>query len=483
MPFHIIWYKKDLRIKDHAPLFFASQGEAVLPIYVFEPSIWKSKDMSLRHLNFVKESLEDVQKHLKKIQGDLFVFEGEMVVILQKLFDTYGPFTLHSHMEHGLDNTFQRDIEVRQWINQHGCLWHEYKVFGVERGKSAHLRSSHLQTWIDTAAYPVPKKINLPKTLSGNTSFNALFPLSFQVEGLPIEGVKGGESEAIRQANDFFKNRYTKYQVYINKPFHSYRSSSLLSAYLTWGNLSIRMLHQATKKHLQNLKDSLLENKERTFALGQLKAFESRLYWHCHFVQRVEANPLLNSIPQDNSFEAVRVKESPFLKAFEEGTTGIPLVDACIEALKQRGWINFKQRAMLASFATNTLLLDWREVGYILARYFIDYEPGIHWSQMQMQSGLLTHRHIPIYDVMKQGLMHDEEGAFIKSFLPALNKVPVPYIFQPWTLKDNPYIPPIIDLEAQFEYGKKVLYALKRTVRKEKVINDDSVSLFDTFEE
>jgi deoxyribodipyrimidine photo-lyase len=483
MSLHILWYKKDLRIKDHAPLFFAAQAEEVLPIYVFEPSMWKSKDMSFRHLNFVIESLVDLQIQLKKIQGDLFVFEKEMLPTLQFLFETYGPFTLHSHMEHGLEHTYQRDLEVRRWIDQHGCVWNEYRVFGVNRGREVQTRATDLQTWIDTPAYPIPKKIKLPKPWIDQNLFKGLFPKTFQVEGPPMKGVIGGESEAIQHANAFFKHRYTRYQVHINKPFYSYSSSSLLSAYLTWGNLSIRMLHQATRKHLHTLKNKSLETKDTTFALGQLKAFESRLYWHCHFVQRVEVNPQLHTIPLDDRFEAVRIKQSSWLKAFEEGTTGIPLIDACIIALKQRGWINFKQRAMLASFATNTLLLDWREVGYVLARYFIDYEPGIHWSQMQMQSGLVSHRHIPIYDVMKQGLMHDEEGAFIKAFIPALKKVDIPFIFQPWTLKDNPYIDPIVDLPSQFEYGKKVLYSLKQPILKPKENRDDSISLFDSFEE
>ena len=99
---------------------------------------------------------------------------------------------------------------------------------------------------------------------------------------------------------------------------------------------------------------------------------------------------------------------------------------------------------------------------------------------MQMQSGLVSHRHIPIYDVMKQGLMRDEEGAFIKAFIPALKKVDIPFIFQPWTLKDNPYIDPIFDLPSQFEYGEKVLYSLKKPIPKPKENRDDFISLFDS---
>lgn len=454
----VVWLKRDLRIRDHAPLFHACQSGDVLPLYILEPFLFEKDVFSKRHLTFIVESLEDLKASFDAIGLPLFVYIGHAQDIFQKIFNIYGTFCLHSHMEHGTNLTYKRDLDIKEWMLRHQLTWTEYKIFGVNRAHGFKYRLRDFHGWLKEGILPIPKD---PRPF---TDHQKIFKdtlrdlLELEVKGSPISFLKGGESEGIKRAKAFFDQRYKKYQVYINKPSLSIHSSSLLSPYLAFGNLSIRMLHLSTQKHLKTIKDPFLKN--------QLEAFEKRLYWHCHFVQRVERHPELNEEAWDKKLEGIRETRQDLYDAFKEGTTGFPIVDACMRALKLRGWINFKQRAMLASFASNVLLLDWRDVGEILGSYFIDYEPGIHWSQIQMQAGLNPYRHVPMYDIIKQSHMHDKEASFIYEMIPELKNIPVPDVFTPWTLKHNPYIQPVIDLETQFEKSKKILYERKKQKKK-----------------
>ncbi len=451
----VIWYKRDLRIRDHAPLFFASQSGEVLPLFILEPFLFEQDVLTQRHLSFIMESLIDLKQNLNALGLPLYIYIGDAVDVFNLIKETYGPFVLHSHMEHGTSFTYKRDLAVKSLMTTLGITWHEYKTFGVNRAYGFKYRLRDFYGWLNEGVYPIPKSIQ-PFHDSNHILTHSIDDLaSFKGRGTSVSFFKGGETEGIKRAKSFFNARFKKYQVYINKPALSIHSSSLLSPYLAFGNLSIRMLHLSTQKHLKTIQP-------QTFIHDQLKAFEKRLYWHCHFIQRVEKHPELDRDPWDKKLEGVRIKDASLLKAFQDGKTGFPIVDACMKALHQRGWINFKQRAMIASFGSNVLLLDWRDVGRVLAGLFIDYEPGIHWSQIQMQAGLNPYRHVPMYDIIKQSHMHDPHATFIHEMLPELSHMPAPDVFTPWQLTPNPYIPPIIDLEKNFERHKTLLYGLKK---------------------
>ena len=131
-------------------------------------------------------------------------------------------------------------------------------------------------------------------------------------------------------------------------------------------------------------------------------------------------------------------------------------------------------RAMLVSFASYDLWLDWRKTSKYLARQFLDYEPGIHFSQFQMQSGVTGINSIRIYNPVKQQRDHDPEGVFVKMWVPELKNVPLEYIFTPHLMSDNfqemhsvkidvDYPSPIVDHTLQAKKAKKILYGIKGT--------------------
>lgn len=153
-------------------------------------------------------------------------------------------------------------------------------------------------------------------------------------------------------------------------------------------------------------------------------------------MQKLESEPRIEFENMHRACNGLRdpIPDPHRLDAWRQGHTSVPFVDACMCALIHTGWINFRMRAMLMSFSAYPLWLHWRGPGLHLARVFTDYESGIHWSRVQMQSGTTGIDRLRIYNPVKQSQDQDPDGVFIRRWVPELAAVPDARIHSPWTM-------------------------------------------------
>lgn len=463
-PYSVVWFKRDLRITDHKPLHEAASRGPVLCLYVIEPNLWKEPDVAAQHYQFILESLRDLYAALRSVGGRLFLVTGEVVDILSRLHAS-APFSaLYSHEETGNAFTYARDREVGRWCRKYGVRWQEYPQFGVTRGLQNrdlwqdHWRRHHSVTPLHT---PRIQPIALPWIEPAPPTAHSL--------GLhphdPPQRQRGGRNPALATLQEFLSDRSAWYRGGISSPLSAPTACSRLSPYLAYGCLSTREVKQAAER-TRNSAD------ERRRA--GISAFLSRMHWHCHFIQKLESEPAIEFRNMHRGYDGLR---EPFwnpahFAALTSGSTGWPLVDACVSMLRETGWINFRMRAMLTSVAAYPLWLHWRPFGLWLARQFLDYEPGIHWSQLQMQSGTTGINTTRVYNPIKQARDHDPDGRFVRRWLPHLRKVPDIWIFEPWLMPESvqtrcgvfvgkEILVPVVDLETATRHAKQRLHELR----------------------
>jgi len=459
---NIVWFKRDLRTVDHAPLFNACKQGKVLPLFIIETEYWKLPDSSRLHWFFIHDCLNELNHSLVKLGGRLIIKTGEAVTIFNELYNQLGKFSLWSHEETGNNWTFQRDKEVLKWCRNHAIKWQEFPTNCVVRKLPSRNGWSDIRAKrMSQPALAEPDVIAQFHKIAGGTIPSKHDPLFGDAIIANVQ--KGGRSEALRTLSTFLNERSVKYLQTISKPGYSARHSSRLSPHITFGTISIKEIEQMSYAKIKALQRDNLDNS------GEIKnilAFLSRIAWHCHFVQKLEQQPEIEFHCMHPAFEGIRESDhnEQYFTAWKTGNTGYPLVDASMRSLHENGWINFRMRAMLVSFASYHLWLDWRKTAPFLARLFTDYEPGIHYSQFQMQSGVTGINTIRIYNPIKQSEDHDSEGKFIKRYVKELADVPSEWIHQPNLMppllkigNKNNYPEPIVNNQQAMREAKRKL--------------------------
>jgi len=443
-PVSIVWFKRDLRVVDHTPLAEAARAGAVLPLFVVEPELWAEPDASGRQWDFVRECLLDLRDELARLGAPLVVRVGEVLEVLEDLRQRLPIAGLWAHEETGNLWTFARDRRVRAWARAHCIPFRELRQSGVIRGlRSRSGWSRKWDTFMRRPIVPAPDRLEAVAAIDPG-------PIPELPPGLaadPCPGRQpGGRSGGLALLRSFLETRCLPYQRAMSAPESGAAHCSRLSPHLAWGTISIREALQAAEVELRAL-DEQREPEARRKA-GALRSFVGRLHWRCHFVQKLEDEPDIERRPFHPFFAGLRGEDPERLAAWAEGRTGWPYLDACMRMLSATGWLNFRARSMLMAVASYQLWQDWREPGLHLARLFTDYEPGIHWSQVQMQSGTTGINTLRVYDPIKQGLDHDPDGSFVARWLPELARLPMPHRLAPWRA------PPLVLADAGVRLGR-----------------------------
>jgi deoxyribodipyrimidine photo-lyase len=462
---NIVWFKRDLRITDHQPLARACEAGPVLPLYIAEPDLWAQPDASARQWAFARECLHELRQALAARGQALTIMMGDAVAIFDALHRQHRISAIWSHMETGNGWTYARDRAVAAWARDADIPWHEFQQFGVIRRLRS--REGWARRWDRMMAEPItpaPAQITPPPAMHAPplTPIPSVEEMGLRPDPCPARQA-GGRRAGLAALESFFAVRGRDYRWRMSSPVTAFEASSRLSAYMSWGALSLREIAQATAARLRALP---INDPDAQRWRASLVSFAGRQHWHCHFIQKLEDEPRLEFENLHPAYDGLRPTQGheAALAAWCAGATGYPFIDACMRALDHHGWLNFRMRAMLTSFASYHLWLPWRASGLHLARQFVDYEPGIHWPQIQMQSGTTGINTMRVYNPVKQGLDHDPTGQFVRRFVPELRAVPDAFIHQPWLWPGAAtlaYPAPIIDHEAAARTARAALHAVR----------------------
>lgn len=469
---NLVWLKRDLRLEDNEAIFNAlSSGKPVLLLYVFEELLMDDEHYSQRHWDFVKQSLLDLNARLKVYDSKVLTVQSDMIAVVNQLLNTYHISDVYSHQETGILITYERDKTFTRFCKNNLIAWHENIHNGVQRGLKDR------DQWVEqcNAYFEIEPLTFAPKpdqllSIKAVESLEQLFKIPSLKTDPDTLFQKGGRTTGLKYLDSFLEGRYENYMLHISKPELARKGCSRISPYVSWGNLSIREVYHSAyylKKTAQSKKP--------------IEAFMSRLRWQAHFIQKFEMEHTMEEASINKGFHKLKKEISDtYQKAWRTGQTGLPLIDACMRCLNETGYLNFRMRALVVSFFTHNLWQPWQEATTHLSQMFLDFEPGIHFPQLQMQAGETGTNIVRIYNPIKNSYENDPEGSFLKKWVPELRDLPLQFIHEPYRMTEmeqgfnnfklgQDYPNPIVDIQETRKKASDTLWNLRKnkTVRQE----------------
>lgn len=471
---HILWFRRDLRLQDNQSVALAvANNTPVLPCFTIDPWFYQQAEIGRARVKFLFESLENLNQNLQQQGSQLYLFEGNSLTILQNLTCQLRQQGYHPKL------FFNHDVQVQYGIERDRAILDFYRQLNLEcnLGLNNFLQTEsdrtdqwrdEYYTYLQQPIYSTPERINTPQ-LSLNLprlTFTELRQKYAQFWGDQMY-FRGGQTQARAILDSFLERRFHGYHWKVSRPWLAQQgATSHLSPHLTFGTISVRQVYQRTKARAAEL----INQPKAEFSL---KAFRDRLRWHDSFTQRLYHHPEIvhqNRYPEFDEYynlEPLAPQKQELLAAWKEGQTGFALVDASMRQLKTMGWMNFRMRAMCATFLCINCGVSWHHGGQHYMQYLVDGDLAIdHW-QWQMQAGVTnplsdTFR---IYNPNKNIEERDSDLKFIYYWLPELRGYSLPEILSGDYLSQSNYPAPILDWSQTRKINGKIISDLRKKVK------------------
>lgn len=449
----LCWLRRDLRLKDNLALHTALKtGQPVIPVFIFDPAILRSKRLAVPRLKFMLDALIALDAELRKQGARLIIRRGDPVVELGRLITDSGA----SHLFFNADYTpyaRQRDEAVQRAIDIPAYAFHDRML--VPPG--ALVKSDGQPYIVYTPFRNRWREIGKPTPLENNNSHWRWYdqphlnsdPIpSLQQFGFgdTIPVPEASETQAHHLLGNFLAEAVYQYKTarnYLGNPSSTPRTAtSALSPYIRFGLLSLRHIYWAAREAYAYA--------PTTDARESVTAFVDEIIWHEFYTHILYHFPYVKTRNFNTRYDAVPwLEPDAAFDAWKEGRTGYPVIDAAMRQLRATGWMHNRARMIVASFLTKDLLIDWRLGELYFMQRLVDGDLAANNGGWQWAAGTGTDAqpYFRIFNPVSQSKKFDNDGAFIRSWIPELRDVPDQYIHEPWTMPQPPaaYPAPIID--------------------------------------
>jgi len=475
--YQLIWFRQDLRVRDHAALWHACQQGPSIGLVVLSPEQWKKHDDAPIKINFYLRQLKKLQEELAALHIPLVVqvipYWKDIAKAISDFSRKYNIENVYANIEMGV-NELKRDKAVQDYLNKNSkelFLFHDRTIFPLRsiRNQSEQpyqvfsafkkVCYSKLDTSGLPQCYPLPHKQNeissdfLDAKNADLAEIEKLFCSSVTTEQQDLWPV--GEQYALEQLDQFIEDAVSNYNV--ERDFPHVSGTSKLSPYLNIGVLSIRQCLQA-----------LFREQHGTFHLvneGQ-QVWLDELLWR-EFYQHIlfDFPHVSKHLPFKKDTQKIKWNHHPeHLTAWQTGQTGIPIIDAGMRQLLQTGWMHNRVRMITAMFLCKNLLIDWRIGEQWFMQHLIDGDLAANNGGWQWcaSTGTDSVPYFRIFNPIAQSKKFDPNGDYIRTWVKELAHLNNKDIHEPYSKTTNVqlnYPEPIVDLK---ETRLKAIETFKR---------------------
>lgn len=484
MDVSIVWFRRDLRLHDNeAVARAAADGKRCIYVFVLDPWFLTQPEIGWLRVQFLFESLAALDTALAKHGSRLVILNGESVAALASLVDAliaqgHRP-ALYYNQDIQVAYGRERDEAVESRCRDKGVSVHPMHNYFL-----LHDEARMDTWWRQYYDYQYEEQFAVPTIPALDSDLDRVLKQLLQIDPQHIAEVLdvtlptarqalfvGGEAAARQAVYTFLKDRVDGYRWKISRPYLAQQgATSLLGPHLAFGTISNRTVFQAAVKHR-----SKLESKQPKKAFD-IATYLDRLRWRDSFTQRLWFHPELiwqNRFPEFDEVyneQALDGQHQEYFERWQQGKTGFPLLDAAMVQLKEDGFINFRMRAMAATFLSINCGVSWHHGARHFMNCLVDGDIAINHWQWQMQAGI-TNPLSPtfrMYNPTKNLRDRDKSAAYVHFWLPETRGKGVDTILRE--------AKPMLDFDATRKANGKIIADLRKQVR-ERVIKEKGLEL------